>query len=118
MTTLEVQDLDNDIKQVKVLGRLDIQGTGSVETTFTAHAAGKKAKVIIDLSGLDFLASIGIRLLLITAKSQAKRGGKVVLLNPKPLVEETLVTAGINLLIPIYNDFGLASDDLNATVIK
>lgn len=118
MINLEIQELDNDIKQVKMIGRLDIQGTGIVETPFTAQTAGKKAKVIVDLSELDFLASIGIRLLLIAAKAQAKRGGKIVLLNPKPLVAETLVVAGINLLIPIYDDFSLASEDLNSTVIE
>ncbi len=116
MAKLEIQESDNGIKQVKVIGRLDILGTGEVETSFTAHTAGKKEKVIVDLSELDFLASIGIRLFLITAKAQAKRGGKIVLLNPKPLVEDTLVTAGINLLIPIYNDLELASDDLNSAV--
>jgi anti-anti-sigma factor len=94
-----------------------IKGTGVVETSFTAHTAGKKAKVIVDLSGLDFLSSIGIRLLLTTAKAQANRGGKIVLLNPKPLVEEALVTAGINMLIPMYNDFVLAAEDLNSSVI-
>lgn len=118
MTTLEVQQLANNIKQVKIIGRLDIQGTSSLETALTTQAAGKKEKVIIDLSELDFLASIGMRLLLITAKGQSKRGGKVVLLNPKPLVKETLVTAGINLLIPIYNDLGLASEDLNLAVAE
>lgn len=116
MAKLEIQESDNGIKQVKVIGRLDILGTGEVETAFTAHTAGKKEKVIVDLSELDFLASIGIRLLLTSAKAQAKRGGKIVLFNPKTLVEETLVTAGINLLIPIYNELGLASDDLNSAI--
>jgi anti-anti-sigma regulatory factor len=56
-------------------------------------------------------------LLLTAAKAQTRRGGKIVFLNPKSSVEETLVIAGINLLIPIYNDFALALDDLNSSVL-
>jgi anti-anti-sigma factor len=117
MTQLDIQELENTIKQVKIIGRLDIQGTGAVETSFTAHTAIQKEKIIVDLSELDFLSSIGIRLLLTAAKAQTRRGGKIVFLNPKSSVEETLVIAGINLLIPIYNDFALALDDLNSSVL-
>jgi len=118
MAKLEVHELENNIKQVKIIGRLDIQGTGDIETPFTGHTASKKAKVIVDLSELDFIASIGIRLLITTAKAQANRGGKLVLLNPKPLVKDAIVTSGIDLLIPIYDDFASASKDLNAVVIE
>jgi anti-anti-sigma factor len=118
MAQLEIQELDNAIKQVKIIGRLDIQGTGEIETSFTAHTASKKEKVIVDLSDLNFLSSIGIRLLLTVAKAQTKRGGKIVFVNPQSSVEETLVIAGINLLIPIYDNSALATEDLNAAVTE
>lgn len=116
MIKLEAQELNNEIKHIKLVGRLDIQGSSEIETSFATQSACKKEKVIVDLSELDFLASIGIRLLLTTAKAQAKRGGKIVLLNPKPLVEDVLKTAGIDTLIPLYNDIALASEDLNLSV--
>ena len=114
MIKIEVQELNNDIKQVKLIGRLDIQGTGDVELSFAAHTASKKEKVIVDLSELDFLASIGIRLLLVNAKAQDHRGGKLVLLNPKPLVDDVLKMTGINVLIPIYTDISLATEYLKS----
>ena len=118
MAKLEVHELPNGIKQIKLIGRLDIIGSGEIETTFAAHSASKKAKIIVDLSELDFLASIGIRLIISNAKAQIKRGGKIVLLNPNPSVNDVLKTAGIDLLIPLYHDLGLASEDLNSTVTE
>jgi anti-anti-sigma factor len=50
---------------------------------------------------VDFLASIGIRLLTLTAKSIAGRGGKMVLLNPIPEVQHVLEVTGIPAIIPI-----------------
>jgi anti-anti-sigma factor len=60
--------------------------------------------MIVDLSGVDFLASIGVRLLMLTAKSLASRGGKMVLLNPTPDVMAVLEVTGIPAIIPVYSN--------------
>lgn len=61
------------------------------------------ARVIVDLSQVDFLSSIGIRLLMLTAKSVTSRGGKMVLLNPIPEVLHVLEITGIPAVVPIYS---------------
>jgi len=62
-----------------------------------------KIRVIVDLSEVDFLASIGILLLTLTAKSVASRGRKIVILNPVPEVQDVLEITGIPAIIPIYS---------------
>jgi anti-anti-sigma factor len=59
--------------------------------------------VVVDLSEVDFLASIGIRLLTLTAKSIASRGGRMVLLNPTADVQHVLEVTGIPAIIPVYS---------------
>ncbi|MBK8420777.1 MAG: STAS domain-containing protein [Anaerolineales bacterium] len=61
--------------------------------------------MIIDLSEVNFLAPIGIRLLMINAKSIATRGGKIVLLSPSPEVKSVLEITGIPAIIPIYDGY-------------
>ena len=102
---LQYSKWDNDIRMIKLIGKLDIIGTGEIETKFTGYCAGVNVRVIVDLSEVNFLASIGIRLLLLTAKSIAKRGGKMVLLNPIPNVQHVLEVTGIPAIIPIYSSF-------------
>ena len=100
---LKFSELDNNICLISLNGRLDITGTGQIETKFAGYCAGENTRVVVDLSGVDFLASIGIRLLILTAKSVASRGGKIVLLRPIPEVQNALDIAGIPTVIPIYS---------------
>jgi anti-anti-sigma factor len=62
----------------------------------------------VDLSEVDFLASIGIRMLTMNAKSLSTRGGRMVLLNPTNEVKSVLDMTGISPIIPIYTDFDSA----------
>ena len=111
---IHYNELDNGIRLIKLHGTLDIIGTGNIETKFTGYCSGDKVRMIVDLSGVDFLASIGIRLLVLTAKSIATRGGKMVLLNPIPDVHNVLEITGIPAIIPIYSQIESAETVLLA----
>lgn len=106
--------LDNGIKQIDLTGRLDMKGTAEVESKFTIYAATEKAPVLVDMSGVAFIASIGMRMLVMEAKALARRGGKMVLLSPTELVAEALRMAGIDEIIPIFDDAEAASTHLLA----
>ena len=90
---------------VKVIldGRLDITGAAVIDLQFNA-IAGSHRGVVVDLAGVSFLASIGIRTLLLGAKAVQRRGGHFVLLNPVDQVERVLDTMGVIDLMPIYRD--------------
>jgi anti-anti-sigma factor len=102
---LEVNQLDDSIKQLKLSGRLDVKGTNEIENSFSAHVTSGAIFILIDMSEVEFLASTGMRLLLLNAKVLAKRNGKMVLLKPQPLIKEALIMVGFDELIPIYDDF-------------
>jgi len=63
---------------------------------------------VVDLGGVDFIASIGIRHLVMAAKTVARGTGKLVLLAPNPMVTEILVIAGLDQLLPIVRSEGEA----------
>jgi anti-anti-sigma factor len=100
---LEHSTLDNGVHLLKLSGRLDIIGTGEIETKFAGYCAIQKGRVLVDLSGVDFLASIGIRMLVANAKALLGRGGRMILLNPRPDVGRVLEIAGIPAIIPMYD---------------
>ena len=102
---LQYSELDNNIRLIKLHGKLDIFGTGQIEHKFAGYCGGENARVLVDLTDVDFLASIGIRLLTLTAKSVMSRGGKMVLLNPNPDVHQVLDITGIPGIIPIHSHF-------------
>lgn len=101
---LQYSELDNGIRLIKLIGALDMNGTYSIEVEFVRQCAGDNVRVIVDLSRVNYLSSIGIPTLINTAKSVASQGGKMVLLNPQGNVAEVLEITGIPQIIPIYVD--------------
>lgn len=99
---LHYSEIESDIKLIKLIGRLDITGVSEIETEFSAYSSGERPRLIVDLSEVNFLASIGIRLLTLNAKSIVTRGGRMVLLNPSSEIKEVLEITGIPAIIPIY----------------
>jgi anti-sigma B factor antagonist len=115
--TVEIlySEIQDGIREIILIGRLDIFGSEKIETKFVGYCAGEKPLVVVDLSKVEFLASIGIRLLVLTAKSISSRGGKMVLLNPIPEVFHILELTGIPAIIPIYSQLESAKAVLMAS---
>ena len=105
---LHFSETDDGIRMIRLTGKLDIVGVRQIEAEFADRCSGDNARVIVDLAGVDFLTSIGIRMLLLTSKSIASRGGKMVLLNPRELVREELLLTGVGESVPVLSDFGEA----------
>jgi anti-anti-sigma factor len=107
---IEAEDLENGITKIVLAGRMDIAGVQEIDLKFTALTTTRKGGFIVDLSQVTFLASIGIRALLINAKAADRRGGKMVLFNPAPPVENVLKSSGIRQIIPTFSDLDEARD--------
>lgn len=105
---LAVHELESDILGIDLAGRMDINGTREIDLKFTALTATRRARILVDLSNVTFIASIGIRTLISNAKAQKLRGGSMVLFKPNNLVEEVLRTTGIDTIIPIVHDIEAA----------
>ncbi|MFI5252139.1 MAG: STAS domain-containing protein [Bacteroidota bacterium] len=102
---MAVQMLEEGIKKIDLFGRMDIEGTQKIDLKLALEFTVEKALIVLDLSQVDFMASIGIGALVSAARSLKLRRGKMVLLNPQPFVERVLEQTHINTLIPIYQNF-------------
>jgi anti-anti-sigma factor len=85
---------------VVMVGRLDIPGAEVVALPLAA-LSGSKNQLIIDMAGVTFIASIGLRHLAAAAKVVRRRGGRLVLLNPAAVVAEVIRTSGLIEYLPI-----------------
>jgi anti-anti-sigma factor len=99
--------MDGGITRVLLDGRLDIQGAAAVDLRMNVLAGSSKF-LLIDLSNVSFLGSMGLRSIVIPAQAVNRRGGKVALLNPVPMVEEVLKASNIDQIIPIFHDLDSA----------
>jgi len=104
---ITITDFGDTIKKVTLVGKLDIIGAEQIGLPLAA-VAGSRSNLVIDMIGVDFIASIGIRHLVMAAKTVARGAGKLVLLAPNPMVTEILVVAGLDQLLPIVRSEGEA----------
>ena len=105
---LEYTELDNGIRLIKLEGSLDLTGTYSIEVQFVRYCSGNNLRVLVDLSGVVLISSVGIPLLVNTAKSVVSRGGKMAFLQPSDNVYKVLELVGVPQVIPIYDDLDSA----------
>ncbi|MEK6754292.1 MAG: STAS domain-containing protein [Chloroflexota bacterium] len=105
---LEVSELENGIRVIALKGSLDSNGVYSVEVDLIRHCAAGNLNVLVDLSKVRYISSIGIPMLIHAARLVMKRGGKMALLNPQRNVLEVLELVGASQIIPIFYDLAAA----------
>lgn len=101
MAELKIMEQSEALTVVSLSGDLDSQGVAEVETRFTAAICPAGKNALVDFSEVEFLASLGIRMLVSTAKALAGRGARLVIHSPRDLVRESLQSASIDQLIPL-----------------
>jgi anti-sigma B factor antagonist len=102
-------DVGDNLRKIVILGRLDVMGTDSVAGELERLAAAPKKGVVVDVSSLKFLASLGIRALLKSAKTVEDRGGKMVLVvGTNAQVKMSLEATGVSDLLPMFKSNGEA----------
>jgi anti-anti-sigma factor len=97
---ITVSDFGASATKVVLLGTLDIVGADKIDMPLAA-LAGTRRSVVVDMAGVDFIASIGIRHLVMAAKAIARGHGKLVILGPNPAVTAVLMSAGVDDIMPI-----------------
>ena len=95
---------DDGVVKVGLVGRLDTPGVDAIETRFTAAVCPRGARTVVDLSGVDSIGSLGLRMLITIARALSRRNGKMVLYSPQAFVAQVLETASLGDIIPVQPD--------------
>ena len=102
-TELNIIERPDEFTQVVLTGRLDAVGVDHVGTRFQGLTAARGQHTIIDMSGVEFIASLGLSMLLSAARSLHNHGARAVIVNPQPLVLKVLETAHMPAVIPVVS---------------
>ena len=103
MSSISFVDVSDQLRRIVISGRLDTPGVDSIASQLVQLTAAPKKGVVIDISSVKFLASIGIGALITSAKTVEQRGGKLaVVIGDSPSVEMSLEATGVDQMISIY----------------
>jgi anti-sigma B factor antagonist len=115
MVAIRVEDQKNDVRRIFLSGRLDTAGSEEIASQLAEVAASTRRRVLLDLSNVTFLSSMGIRALIASAKDQQAKGGRVVVnVGGNDVVSRTLEATGVDELIAVFDDIGNAERALVA----
>ncbi|WP_145979487.1 STAS domain-containing protein [Ramlibacter tataouinensis] len=100
----DITPLDEGISLVRLDGRMDSLGVDQIETRFTAAVVASNRHAVVDLSGVSFLASMGIRLFIANARAMDRKGRKMALFGASELIQGVLEAVAIDQIIPVASD--------------
>ena len=58
--------------------------------------------LVLDMSGVDYVSSAGLRCLMIAAKQAKAHAGRIVIAAPQAVVAEILQISRFNLVLPVF----------------
>jgi len=85
--------------EIALTGRLDTAGVDRIEIQFNAAVVAGGREALVDLSGVELITSMGIRMLITAARAMSHRHQRLVLFGAQELVAEVLETAAVDALI-------------------
>ena len=101
--SINFQDVGEDLRRITISGLLDMEGTEALAAQLMELVEAPKKGVVIYLTSVRFLASVGIRILVASAKAVQERGAKLVLVvAPGSSVSMSLEATGVDGFIPVF----------------
>jgi anti-anti-sigma factor len=101
MVRFEIVELGPAGQKIVMTGRLDATSVGTIETGLTAAVAAGGKNVVIDLTALEFISSLGIRLLLSATRPLGRRGLKLAMFGAQPMVADVLEAMALGEILPL-----------------
>jgi anti-anti-sigma factor len=86
---------------IEVIGRVDAAGAALLEAHCHKGLEREDARLVVDLAGVDFMASAGLRALLSLAKKVQSAKGKLVISGARGPVKEIFDLAGFTSILPM-----------------
>jgi anti-sigma B factor antagonist len=90
--------------RVRPSGDIDMAVADRLQQVLTAHLANGAVRVVVDLRGVSFLDSSGIRALLIAYKFAKEHQRSLRVENPPPMVRTVLEICGVMTLLTAKGD--------------
>ena len=101
---MEVIATGTNAQRVVLSGRLDTRTVDTLEARFAAVVAASDHRTLVDLSAVEFIASMGIRMLVSSARAAAGKKAKFALYGAIGPVKEVFDVASLSRIILMAED--------------
>jgi anti-sigma B factor antagonist/stage II sporulation protein AA (anti-sigma F factor antagonist) len=97
-------------------GRIDHASADAFKTALAPHLAqsGPAQPLVLDLGAVDYIASVGLRVLMLASRQVRTQGGTIAVAALAPLVREIFEISKFTLVFPCFTTVADALADLAA----
>lgn len=92
-----------DIYVVGISGRIDSINSKDIEARLDSLINNERAKIIINLAEVDYISSVGLRILLAALKKQKEKQGTIKIVSLQPFVRDIFKMTGFDKIFSIYS---------------
>ena len=104
--------MNDGIKVVAPTGRIDHASADAFQAALEPHLAAcreNEPALVIDMSNVDYISSVGLRVLMIAAKKVKSQNGCIVVAALTPLVKEVFEISRFNLVFDLFDSVEAAA---------
>jgi anti-sigma B factor antagonist len=104
MSNLSIEtDNTQNISVMKVMGRVDSETAPQFDNALSELLNGNRNKIVLNLQGVEFLSSAGLRAMVKALKDAQKSGGDVRLASVSQPIEVILRTVGMLQMFKMFS---------------
>ena len=89
---------------ISVAGEIDLYTAPKLQAELAAALTADPARLIVDMSGVDFCDSTGINVLLAAHRHARERGGELQLAGPGSATRKVLQVTGLESVFTVLDD--------------
>lgn len=105
-------DKDNELTVVTIEGRLDVDTADDAQADLMSVLEGNPNHLLIDLGGLSYISSVGMRVLILAARQLSRDGLTLAVCNTNGHVKRVFEVGGFSSYLSMYDSLAAARDDL------
>ena len=97
--------LYGDVLVVAPAGRIDHAAAGEFERSLLPlldPACGAGAGIVLDFERVDYISSVGLRVVMMAGRAMRARGARIALAQPQPVVAEILAISRFGGVVEIF----------------
>lgn len=98
-------------------GRIDHAHADAFKAALDEHLVECKSggtQVVLDFAAVDYISSVGLRMLMLAARQVKAQGGRIVIAALQPLVEEVFKISRFNLVYQVFHSVDDALAELGS----
>ena len=91
-----------DVVVADLIGRLESRTAGPASTELNRIAQAGDRKVLLNVAGLEYISSAGLRAIHVAAKLVQVHGGSLKICQANPMVKEVMEVTGMSSLLHLH----------------